>query len=1068
MKKICVFMIAVILICISNCAFAEEKKDGYIQNCFAQVMSEEKKYPDENAKITRAEFVAVIMKVINSTEDVYVCSFYDIYDASWEYKYIANAQRKKIALGTHDGAFLPDEFITTEEAVTFLARAYRVDSNLYLTNYERQNFKISQYAKGYAEYAIQNDIYPKNGQNLKSPKAELSVFEALSMIEAFDRLDGVGIDFISFMDGYPKIVETGRLSSIGVMIKANKPCDVFYEIIPSENLSGSYKPLRESVDNFLVSVDDADSGVNVLIDAKPGVRYNIYFTAVDENGVISRVKSLINVSLLPYTQGKGTEDEPYKIYTRYQLDQVRYYPDKCFVLANDIEFDGEWTPIGDAEDNSTQFSGVFDGNGHKISGLSISANEKCGVFSVIKAGTVRNLYVSADVKAENTIGIITGELRGGVIENCHVSGTVYAWGNIAGGVVGKNNGTIRNCVSAVYFVESAAYSGGICGTSTGEIDSCISAVEKIRSDMYSSSISGANIGGTVKNCVGASIEVYDSMTKNSGRITTNKENGTTYNNYAYTDMIAGENVYLGKDRPDGEDISWDMLCTEGFYTDIVGWDFEKRWTLDAYPEFCLPVIKNVTIPKLEKGRTVYAPLGISDVQGLMAISENLSGHYYLENDIVLEKVLEYESNWTPLGLKKEDDTSEVTGFSGTFDGRGYTIRGLQLSFDSKNCQYGLFAKIYGGTVRNLRLSDVLINGHTKIGALAAENYGTVDNCFVSGKIIADGLEKSTTAGGILGVNYANIYSCESEADIEIVTSVATAGGVVGHNEGFIYDCSNYSDILCNQKAADSNIIIGGISGINYSGFIYDCFGGKSIKSTAYTNYCGGIVGLCEGGEVYKCSSLVTINVNSNNEQNSVSYTGGIAGMMSNGLIMNSFSVGNLFTRDNRSYTGGIAGYIENSSIQNCYSLNTVNQIGGIYDENSFEAYAGGISGYSQTVSIYGCVAINPYIMTNGYYANISAYSDGGFVDNNYCYDRIYSTAQKGEFYLDGVDKSLNELKNIQFYFKPVETGGLLGWVNSEYTEDSDGWIKSGRRNYSFPVLENVKKQNLFFEPSELK
>ena len=107
-------------------------------------------------------------------------------------------------------------------------------------------------------------------------------------------------------------------------------------------------------------------------------------------------------------------------------------------------------------------------------------------------------------------------------------------------------------------------------------------------------------------------------------------------------------------------------------------------------------------------------------------------------------------------------------------------------------------------------------------------------------------------------------------------------------------------------------------------------------------------------------------------------------------------------------------------------------------------------------------------MTNGYYANISAYSDGGFVDNNYCYDRIYSTAQKGEFYLDGVDKSLNELKNIQFYFKPVETGGLLGWVNSEYTEDSDGWIKSGRRNYSFPVLENVKKQNLFFEPSELK
>lgn len=123
------------------------------------------------------------------------------------------------------------------------------------------------------------------------------------------------------------------------------------------------------------------------------------------------------------------------------------------------------------------FGGVFDGNGHTISGLQIDE-------SITPAG-------------------LFGELQaGGIVRDLNVSGTVAPAGDarFVGGIVGENYGTISNCT----FTGSAAGSanvGGIAGanTTTGKIVGCEASGSVTGTDM-TGGIVGCNLG-LIGNCV---------------------------------------------------------------------------------------------------------------------------------------------------------------------------------------------------------------------------------------------------------------------------------------------------------------------------------------------------------------------------------------------------------------------------------------------------------------------------------------------------------------------------------------------------------------------------------------
>lgn len=140
------------------------------------------------------------------------------------------------------------------------------------------------------------------------------------------------------------------------------------------------------------------------------------------------------------------------------------------VLANDIDLNGEaFKPI-------PIFLGTFDGNGHKIRGLSITVTgSNQGLFRYLhQGGIIRNLNVEGVVTPggeKSNIGGIAGH-NNGIIENCSFSGYVKGK-DIVGGIAGWN-GTLGMIIDSQSsgFIYGESKSGGIAGFNAGTILHC--------------------------------------------------------------------------------------------------------------------------------------------------------------------------------------------------------------------------------------------------------------------------------------------------------------------------------------------------------------------------------------------------------------------------------------------------------------------------------------------------------------------------------------------------------------------------------------------------------------------
>lgn len=123
------------------------------------------------------------------------------------------------------------------------------------------------------------------------------------------------------------------------------------------------------------------------------------------------------------------------------------------------------------------FAGIFEGNGHTITGLSIhSSGSNLGLFRYVEEGAVvRNLKVRGTISPEGSrtnIGGIAGTNRG-TIEQCEFAGEVTAQ-EALGGIAGYNEstGVIRECVNEGTLTGNLK-TGGITGFNEGLVQECI-------------------------------------------------------------------------------------------------------------------------------------------------------------------------------------------------------------------------------------------------------------------------------------------------------------------------------------------------------------------------------------------------------------------------------------------------------------------------------------------------------------------------------------------------------------------------------------------------------------------
>ena len=146
-------------------------------------------------------------------------------------------------------------------------------------------------------------------------------------------------------------------------------------------------------------------------------------------------------------------------------------------LTADINLTGTtWTPIGSGFSSNTGYQGTFDGQGHSITGLSITTNSTDGGNAVLfdgigSNGTVKNLQVEVNYNVQQGVASGIVNVNYGTITACSVTGDIAARTSDIGGIASINNGSIIGCWFdgnlTTNYVE-----GGIAAYNYGTITAC--------------------------------------------------------------------------------------------------------------------------------------------------------------------------------------------------------------------------------------------------------------------------------------------------------------------------------------------------------------------------------------------------------------------------------------------------------------------------------------------------------------------------------------------------------------------------------------------------------------------
>jgi len=127
-----------------------------------------------------------------------------------------------------------------------------------------------------------------------------------------------------------------------------------------------------------------------------------------------------------------------------------YYQNCEVSLQADLDFSeyDNLIPIGTVGEEGQSFCGIFNGNGHTISGVTIERpGDYAGLF-INLGGIVKNLQVKDSIFSGHVCGVIATDTIEAAVLNCYVD--VQVSGKYTGTIVGILDGKLRNCVSTSY------------------------------------------------------------------------------------------------------------------------------------------------------------------------------------------------------------------------------------------------------------------------------------------------------------------------------------------------------------------------------------------------------------------------------------------------------------------------------------------------------------------------------------------------------------------------------------------------------------------------------------------
>ena len=503
------------------------------------------------------------------------------------------------------------------------------------------------------------------------------------------------------------------------------------------------------------------------------------------------------------------------------------------------------------------FCGNFDGNGHTVSGLSITRDgSNMGLFRYVDAsGVIQNLTVSGKVTPDGSrsaVGGIAGH-NAGKIQNCFFDGTVSGSDDV-GGIAGINaiTGIIDGCHSKGVITGDHRV-GGVVGNNLGVVRSCNnrSGVNTTAEEnqIKLSDISLETITGS--ESVSAVTDIGGIAGTSSGVIRQSKNRGNVgYQHMGYNvGGIAGTQTgYLYKCE------NFAQVYGRKEVGGIVG-QMEPT-TFIEYTEDTMQLLQSQlgTVSNLTGQAFSTIQDGNSDMgvqvddlynslvdakDALDTLLPNGDDPYPPDRDTIDAAINNANSSLAAAGSSLYAIMDSVND---TADSLSRIMRSIAGQISAMSATVGNASQNLGGTIEDISDRDT-----------AEILSGKVEKCTNSGAVLGD-----LNAGGVVGaIAYEN--RLDPENDLQI-------GGDNSMNfdtqlRAVILGCENSGSVTAKRQN------VGGIVGWMALGLTKDCLSTGSIDAED-ANYVGGVAGRSDG-YVRRCSAKSAITGNA--------YVGGIAG-----------------------------------------------------------------------------------------------------------------------------------------------------------------------------------------------
>lgn len=280
----------------------------------------------------------------------------------------------------------------------------------------------------------------------------------------------------------------------------------------------------EPPDGWMFTIDDKLSGVSASLAAVEDGSVILWFEGTTENRFQPPTLEQLRDSRLEWTD-IGTAEELLALANSTDRQTLA----QNYRLTGDLSLAGaEFPGIGS---DQAPFTGIFDGQGHTVSGMARRGTDGVGFFNVLRGATVKNLTLT-QARAEGTasVGLLAGRAevflnvqdmgasQANLIGNCRVEGIVSGRER-AGGLVGWNGGAsdsdtgfsiasaVDRCTAEVSVSgpvqragEAPSKLGGLAGDNSGVITRSSAAGPVLASN-------GNEIGGLAGSNGG---DIYDS------------------------------------------------------------------------------------------------------------------------------------------------------------------------------------------------------------------------------------------------------------------------------------------------------------------------------------------------------------------------------------------------------------------------------------------------------------------------------------------------------------------------------------------------------------------------------